>query len=154
MIGRRQIERRDEVLKIIDQRLDAVGLPDLFGQSESTLVIAEDAKAFRQIGNNAIPAVEGAANLVQENHRRATFALDSVMKADAVRLDERQWLSPSVSQDLQCIAPRSAAGQRHRKRERPGTHLSLVSQRPMNGLPQACPSNLERNTFQTKGELA
>src|SRR6266700_2016112 len=110
MIGRRQIEHCGEVLKIIDQRLDAVGLADLFGQSESTLVIAEDAKAFRQIGNNAIPAVEGAANLVQENHRRATFALDSVMKADAVGLDERQWLSPSVSQDLQCIAPARQPG--------------------------------------------
>ncbi len=98
MVGRRQIERRDEVLKIVGQRLDAVGLPDLFGQSESTLVIAEDAKAFRQIGNNAIPAVEGAANLVQENHRRATFALDSVMKADAVGLDERQCLSPWLAE--------------------------------------------------------
>src|SRR5258706_4824972 len=126
MIGSGQIEHRDEALKILDQRLDAVGLPDFFGQTEPALVVAEDAEAFRQIGDNAVPTVEGAADLVQENHRRATFALESVMNADPVSLDERQWLSPSVSQDLQCIAPRSALGQRASPTTLAATHLSLV----------------------------
>src|ERR1700704_982120 len=112
MIGSRQIEHRDEALKILDQRLDAVGLSDFFGETKAALVITEDAKAFRQIGDDAVPTVEGAADLVQEDHRRPAFALDFVMHADPVGLNERQWLSPSVSQDLQCIALRSALGQR------------------------------------------
>src|ERR1700704_2626799 len=141
MIGSRQIEHREEALKILDQRLDAVGLPDFFGQTESTLVVAEDAEAFRQIGDNAVPTVEGAADLVQENHSRTAFALESVMNADPVGLNERQWLSPCPAEPsvyctplgTRATAVAQGAG---------ATHLSLVSRRPMNGEPLACPSSL------------
>src|SRR5258706_4703104 len=153
VIGSRQIEPSGEALKIVDQRPDAVGLPNLFRQTESALVVAEDAKALRQIGNDAIPAVEGAADLVQQNHRGPARALNLVMKTDPVGLDERQCLSPCLAEP-ECMAPRSAVGPRHRLVQRPGTPLSLVSRRPMNVEPLACPSSLQRNTFQTKGELA
>src|SRR5258708_6478950 len=129
MIGSRQIEHREEALKILDQRLDAVGLSDFFAETKAALVITEDAGASRQIGDDSVPTVEGATDLVQEDHRRPAFALDFVMHADPVGLNERQWLSPSVSQDLSVLhCPRHSGNGRRRGLN--GTLLSLVSPRP------------------------
>src|SRR5262249_31366109 len=98
---------RQHGLEIVHQSLIGEGLAHLLGQAGTALVIAQHAVGAAQARRDGIPAVERAAHLMQQHHRRATLAGDAVVKAYSVGGDPRQGPSPG---DNRCMMYVEASG--------------------------------------------